>query len=220
MMCFWRHVVFSVLWVAQGEVVRNPSLTDLNASRNPLISLHQALQQSPSCHPRSILDWKRQLRSLSAIIIIKPLVQWDLRNPSWYGHATLFSLVASKDWSRISGHVLVVWGHLHHGHEDHPCVWGEERTLTGLPGDHYTEGGRAGRAARWDYVCVVLSSAHIPVPEGWVKTHQNYGQPDLRTLLWIKFTFTEPRIFFGGWHSGSYLCPDHNSCHLCSEFCL
>lgn len=189
--CFWRHVAFSVLWLAQGGVVRNPTLTDLDTSRNPLIPPHQAPQQSPSRSHWSSENWAT------------PSGMTMQRR----GHAMVSFLVASRIELKSLGRIWMFAASPGWTWKNTICAWGEE-----LPGEH---GDRAGGAPCWDGVWVTLSSARFPGLEEGKKNpnpHQSYGQPDLITLLWLKCTYTETRICFGGWH----ICALVKICGVCT----
>lgn len=144
--CFWRHVAFSVLWLAQGGVVRNPTLTDLDTSRNPLIPPHQAPQQSPSRSHWSSENWAT------------PSGMTMQRR----GHAMVSFLVASRIELKSLGRIWMFAASPGWTWKNTICAWGEE-----LPGEH---GDRAGGAPCWDGVWVTLSSARFPGLEEGKKT--------------------------------------------------
>lgn len=180
--CFWRHVAFSVRWMAQRGVVRNPTLTDLDAGRNPVIPPHQAPQQSPSQNHWSSETWAT------------PSGMTMQRR----GHATVSFLVASRIELKSPGRIWMFAASPGWTRKTTLYAWGEE-----LPGEH---GDRAGGAVCWDGVWVTLSSARFPgleeekkkpTPKLWsawpdntavIKMHI-YWNKDLLWRLSQSFTF-------------------------------
>jgi len=142
-----RHTAFSVLWVAQGGVVRNPTFTDPDVSRSPLVPPHQALQQSQSQSRWSSETWATP----SGMAM------------QCRGHATAFFFVASRIELNSPGRIWLFAASSRWTWRPPLCTRRGRNTARTARGAHMCM--RIGEAACWDGIQVPLSSAHFPEPE-------------------------------------------------------